>query len=70
MSGPPNDAKPFIGRVTVQSDGTKTITALPQRELILGRQKRITDLIAAAETYALTPTAEALVALSKAATEL
>lgn len=70
MSGPPNDAKPnqlVIGRVRQLSDGTKVVTPLPHREVVLGHQARVRELIEAAEAFKSNPTEVTHRALIKAA---
>lgn len=67
MSGPPNDAsqnKPFMGRVTRQSDGTIAVTPVSE---VLGQQQRRAELLQAAQAFKDNPNELTEQALLKAA---
>jgi hypothetical protein len=72
VSGPPNDepSQPFMGRLTVQSDGTKVVTTLSHKQQVVGHQQRVAELVRAAEDFNHNPTPETQQALIKAALAL
>lgn len=69
MSGHQNDdqRKPFVGRVTAQSDGTLSVTPVAE---VLGHQQRRAELISAATAFKDNPTPETQQALIRAALAL
>lgn len=71
MSGHRNDEPPsgqmLIGRVSAQSDGTKVITPF---QPMLDHQRRVAELVTAAQAFKDNPTPERQQALIKAALAL
>jgi len=75
VSGPQNDDNPqvhqlVVGRIETQSDGTRVMVSLNQKEAVLGHQQRVSELIAAAQAFKDNPLPETERALIRAALAL